>query len=350
MKGYKRKKVLLVIDNAYGFAGTENVCNFMSECLVESNSVTIYSLKGSGETFYPFNGVAGVISFGEEERPLKALINQINNSDFDTIFIISMGRLSVLFAIHSLCKSFLKRTKIYACEHVALSSFSIPIKILKFLFLRVYNSVIVLTEKDASLLKSWKIRTTVIANPVKHQGLEKEKRSRVAIAVGRLTAQKGMDLLLNNWAEFIVVNPEWRLEIAGEGELDNELKEKTKILGLNDSIHFLGKVHDMESLYKKADLLLMTSRYEGLPLVLLEAKAWGIPVIAYDCPTGPREIIEHGKDGFLIERDDHCDYIGKMNELAKNDALYFSFSRNTKLTSRKFDANILRKKWVSLAK
>lgn len=75
----------------------------------------------------------------------------------------------------------------------------------------------------------------------------------------------------------------------------------------------------------------MTSIYEGLPLVLLEAKAWGVPVIAYDCPTGPREIIENGKDGFLIESGDHLGYIQKLNELANDDELYYSFSRNTKI-------------------
>ncbi|AWQ50362.1 amylovoran biosynthesis protein AmsD [Serratia marcescens] len=320
----------------------------MSECLIEKSSVTVFSLKGSGETFYPFNDVDNIVSFSGEKKPLKALIEKIDNSEYDVIFIISMGRLSVLFAIQSIGKSFLKRSKIYACEHVAISSFSLPIKFLKFAFLRLYNKVIVLTEKDATLLKSWKLKAEVIVNPVKHQNIEKKTRSHIAVAVGRLTAQKGMELLLNNWSSFIEDNPTWRLDIAGEGELEHELKQQAEKLGLIDSVNFLGKVRDMESLYRKADILLMTSIYEGLPLVLLEAKAWGVPVIAYDCPTGPREIIENGKDGFLIESGDHLGYIQKLNELANDDELYYSFSRNTKNTSMKFDADRLRENWISL--
>lgn len=95
-----------------------------------------------------------------------------------------MGRLSVLFAIQSIGKSFLKRSKIYACEHVAISSFSLPIKFLKFVFLRLYNKVIVLTEKDATLLKSWKLKAEVIVNPVKHQNIEKKQEATLLLPWG----------------------------------------------------------------------------------------------------------------------------------------------------------------------
>jgi glycosyltransferase involved in cell wall biosynthesis len=84
------------------------------------------------------------------------------------------------------------------------------------------------------------------------------------------------------------------------GLLRQQLSELIKNYNIEDTVTLLGKVKDIDKYYAQSDMLLMTSRYEGLPLVLLEAKSWSLPVIAYDCPTGPREIIENDIDGFLI--------------------------------------------------
>lgn len=104
--------------------------------------------------------------------------------------------------------------------------FSLPIKFLS-LFLRLYNKVIVLTEKDATLLKSWKLKAEVIVNPVKHQNIEKNKKPHCCCR-GAADRSKGMELLLNNWSSFIEDNPTWRLDIAGEGELEHELKQQAE--------------------------------------------------------------------------------------------------------------------------
>ncbi|PPS58728.1 hypothetical protein CRX72_21980 [Pantoea sp. BRM17] len=66
-------------------------------------------------------------------------------------------------------------------------------------------------------------------------------------------------------------------------------------------------------------MALMTSRYEGLPLVLLEAKSWSLPVVAYDCPTGPQEIINHGADGFLVLMNDKAAFLARMEQLGRLD-------------------------------
>ena len=101
----------------------------------------------------------------------------------------------------------------------------------------------------------------------------------------------------------------------------------------------------MPSLYKECDILLMTSRYEGLPMVLLEAKSWSMPVIAFDCPTGPREIISNDVDGFLAS--DSATFLNALRSYT-NDETYFRMSRNTEQTAVDFSEEKIAKLWLSL--
>lgn len=343
------KKIVLVIKDAYSYAGTENICNFMSECLGESCEVTIYSLEGSGKPFYPFSHVKEIVSFEGHSNPIKSIVQRIHAEKFDSVFLISMGRLSVMYALWSLLSLKKKHGKAYACEHIAINSFSKPIKLLKRLLLRYYDSVIVLTEKDRQVFNSWGIPSQQIPNPVVYKSWQRETRSRQALAVGRLDYQKGFDLLLDIWHDFARAHPEWKLVIAGDGELRQQLQEQAAALGISNSVDFVGKVSNINDYYRDSDMALMTSRYEGLPLVLLEAKSWSLPVIAYDCPTGPQEIIDHEKDGFLVAMNNKADFLARMEQLASDDRLLFAMSENTRTTALRFDGKKIKQSWLALA-
>lgn len=342
------KKIVLVIKDAYSYAGTENICNFMSECLGETHNVTIYSLEGSGKTFYPFEQVKEIVSFEGHSNPIKSIVKRIHDEAFDSVFLISMGRLSVMFAFWSLLSGKKKRFKAYACEHIAINSFSKPIKLLKYLLLRYYDQVIVLTDKDHQVFSRWRIPSKQIPNPVVYKAFERKTRSRQALAVGRLDHQKGFDLLLDIWRDFVQTHPEWTLAIAGDGELRQQLEEQAAALGITGSVKFVGRVSNINDYYRDSDMALMTSRYEGLPLVLLEAKSWSLPVVAYDCPTGPQEIINQGEDGFLVPMNDKTTFLARMDQLASDDALFYTMSQNTKTTALKFDGKQIKQSWLAL--
>ncbi|WP_062742825.1 glycosyltransferase family 4 protein [Erwinia persicina] len=342
------KKIVLVIKDAYSYAGTENICNFMSECFGEQHEVTIYSLEGSGKPFYPFNQVQQIVSFNGEKNPLKAAVNKIHQQQFDAVFLISMGRLSVMFALYSMMSMKKKPARVYACEHVAINSFSKPIKLLKYLALRYYDRVIVLTDKDHQVFNGWNIPSKTIPNPVVYKNLQRTQRHYQALAVGRLDHQKGFDLLLDVWQGFVATHPDWKLVIAGDGELKEALVAQAARLNISDSVNFVGRVSNINDYYRDSDMALMTSRYEGLPLVLLEAKSWSLPVVAYDCPTGPQEIINHEKDGFLVAMNDRARFIDCMNQLVHDDALFYAMSAATQTTSRKFDGKVIKESWLSL--
>lgn len=342
------KKIVLVIKDAYSYAGTENICNFMSECLGDEHDVTIYSLEGHGQPFYPFEKVKRIVSFEGESNPIKSAVARIQQEGFDTVFLISMGRLSVMFAFWNLMTFKKKRFKAYACEHVAINSFSKPIKFLKFLLLRYYDRVIVLTDKDHQVFQRWHIPSQTIPNPVVYKAWQRTSRHRQALAVGRLDNQKGFDLLLDIWRDFAKAHPDWTLVIAGDGELRQQLHDQAAVLGITSSVKFVGKVSNINDYYRDSDMALMTSRYEGLPLVLLEAKSWSLPVVAYDCPTGPQEIINHGEDGFLVPMNKKSEFLARMEQLASDDTLFYAMSEKTQHTALKFDGKQIKQSWLAL--
>lgn len=352
----KMRKIFIVIENAYSYAGTEKVCDFMSSALGENYEVVILSLKGDGRTFYPYSKAHSIISFCNARYPLVDAVKTIISENYDTtVFVVSMGRLSVFFSfLYRFYSLFISgfnrklRRKIISCEHVSLDSFSRHIKFLKYVSLKSYSNVIVLTEKDHVKLNSWGIKSEVIPNSLIYQNYKRVECRKVALSVGRLEYQKGFDILLRVWSEFIKKNSEWKLLIAGDGSLKQELLFLAKTLNIEDSVTFLGLVDKMDDCYKESDIYLMTSRYEGLPLVLLEAKSWGLPTIAFDCPTGPAEIISDCNDGFLIPDFNEELYLEKLNTLANDDKLREYLSDNTEMTSKKFDAELIKRKWNSL--
>lgn len=118
------------------------------------------------------------------------------------------------------------------------------------------------------------------------------------VAVGRLTEQKGFDLLIQAWKIFENYNKEWILTIVGDGEDREKLKELSK--GVNN-IKFIGKTNNVEMYYKQASCYVLSSRNEGFPMVILEAQSFGLPVIAFDCKTGPKEMVFNNKNGYLVE-------------------------------------------------
>jgi glycosyltransferase involved in cell wall biosynthesis len=122
----------------------------------------------------------------------------------------------------------------------------------------------------------------------------------VLLAAGRLTHQKGFDRLLRAFVPVAAQHPEWTLRICGGGPKRRRLEQLIDELGLEGRVVLRGRVANMARERAGASAFVLSSRFEGLPMVLLEAMAAGLPAVAFDCPTGPREVIDDGVNGLLV--------------------------------------------------
>lgn len=120
------------------------------------------------------------------------------------------------------------------------------------------------------------------------------------VALGRLTREKGFDILIEAMRQ---VPQPWRLEIWGDGEDKSVLQTQIEACGLQDHIRLCGHTSQPLDMLRQADVFVLSSRYEGFGLVLVEALAAGCSIVATDCPHGPREILENGRYGLLVDNE-----------------------------------------------
>ncbi|HUH88195.1 MAG TPA: glycosyltransferase family 4 protein [Pusillimonas sp.] len=121
------------------------------------------------------------------------------------------------------------------------------------------------------------------------------------LAVGRLHEHKGFDLLISAFGQLEGYFPNWDLVILGEGECREALQQQIDDAGLSARVSLPGRVGNVGQWYAESDLYVLSSRVEGLSNTLLESMASGLAAVAFDCDTGPREIVRHGIDGALVE-------------------------------------------------
>ena len=213
-----------------------------------------------------------------------------------------------------------------------------------------YDRFVVLTEEDKSYWGSLdNMEVIPNANSFLPEGTAKLNK-KVAVAVGRLDYQKGFDDLIKIWAMVQPVFPDWHLHIYGEGKLKHELKMLIDDLDMEQHIHLYQPTKKIEEVYLGSSVYLMTSRYEGLPMALLEAQACGVPLLSYTCKCGPRDIIEHGRNGFLIEEGDKVAFVTRLREVLSSDSLRRKMGDEAKLMSERFSETAVMQQWVKLFK
>ncbi len=208
-------------------------------------------------------------------------------------------------------------------------------------------------EGFASLPKS---KRAVIYNPiiVKDDGQTDELPEEVdpdknwLVSMGRLTEQKGFDLLLQAFQQIVPKYPDWQLIIMGKGELRQELEQMRDDLGLSDKVVFTGTLSNPFRVLKQGKLFVMASKNEGFPMAHGEALACGLPVIATDCPSGPSEMIRHNIDGLLVPNQDIEAFAEAMDHLMSNEDKRKQFAAKAPEVTTRFSLDAIVAEWETL--
>ncbi len=170
-------------------------------------------------------------------------------------------------------------------------------------------------------------------------------RKKRILSAGRLTDQKGFDLLIKAFSRLGPLQMQWELVIVGDGHLKDSLIRLCTELGVEESVSFPGAVGNIGDWYASADLFVLSSLYEGFGNVLAEALAYGVPCISFDCPHGPRHIVRHGLDGLLVKAEDVGALSHAMEQLMTNDAMRNRMATNAIDARDRFSLERIHGRW-----
>ncbi|WP_299311840.1 glycosyltransferase family 4 protein [uncultured Aquimarina sp.] len=181
-----------------------------------------------------------------------------------------------------------------------------------------YDTLVILNKDESNYYKS--NNTVVIPNPLTfYPDIVSELTSNRVITAGRIAAVKGYDMLIDIWKEIANVRKDWKLHIFGSGEplYVKMLQDKINTADIQDTIKLMGSTDKIQEEMLQSSIFVMTSHNECFPLVLLEAQACGLPIVSFDCPYGPRNIIDM-ETGILVPPYDNNTFVNQLNALMNN--------------------------------
>jgi glycosyltransferase involved in cell wall biosynthesis len=215
---------------------------------------------------------------------------------------------------------------------------------------RRLDALAVLTEGDRAayqaLLGASAPRIVTIPNTVREMhGPKADLDRKVVLAAGRTTPQKGFDLLIRAWAQVAPEHPDWRLRICGRGQLRPTLQALVAELGLEEHVRLTRGAKDLQARMQRASIYALSSRFEGFPLVLLEAMGMAMGVVAFDCPTGPGEVIEDHRNGLLVPARDVDGFAAALREMISDEELRRSCAAAAAETARDYTMAAVGPRW-----
>jgi glycosyltransferase involved in cell wall biosynthesis len=171
---------------------------------------------------------------------------------------------------------------------------------------------------------------------------------RVIASAGTLDGRKGFDRLIRAWALIAAQHPDWRLDIFGDGPERDALARLAADLGVAASVRLRGHTSRLTEELARTSLFVMTSRREGFPMVLLEAMSVGVPVIAYDCPTGPRDVVDDGVDGYVVADGHAAELAAAMAALIRDPGRRRAFGAAAVRKAARYGRAELAERWETL--
>jgi glycosyltransferase involved in cell wall biosynthesis len=356
-------RLLYLVPNINNEGGVARTLAIKTNLLIESWNYEVYILtqnKGNSAPFYDFNDkvvFSDMTLKGSGIQFLntywKSVLEQIALIEPDVVVVCDNGlkaftvpfivktKVPVVFECHG--SKFLEETK----NRYGL--FSKGMRVLKYNYKKFgaknFTKFVALSNIS---LAEWDLKNAVvIPNPSWLQSKKiAELQNKKVIAVARNSFEKGLDRLLPLWQKVSAKHPDWVLEIYGKDT--TSLQVVAEKGGINTTVHFYEPVKNIADKYREASIFVMTSRQEGFPMALIEAMASGLPCVAYDCPCGPRAIIDADEDGFLVQDGNEDDFVEKLNRLIEEVNLRKSVGSKATESVAQYDSDTIMNKWNDL--
>jgi glycosyltransferase involved in cell wall biosynthesis len=173
-------------------------------------------------------------------------------------------------------------------------------------------------------------------------------RAPVVVCAGRLSHEKGVDLMLDAWAEVRERHPRWRLLVYGAGQEADRLYRQAADLGIAGSVEFREPVFDVMRALSQASIFALPSRHEGFPMSLLEAMAAGLPSVAFDCAPGVRELLTDEADGLLVPPGHTTRFAEALDRLMSDQHLRRRLASQATVSVRRFHPDPVLDRWERL--
>ena len=356
-------KLLYITNGITGAGGLERVLSIKASYLADhfNYEVTILSLNEDRIVpFYDFSSKIIFRSITVGGNPIN-YINAYRNGIQKTIDIITPDVVSVCddglkgFFIPQFLKT---KAKIIYERHVSkLIEAREGQGLIKNLFTKVkwalmeklamkFSKFVVLTEGNK---KEWQSleNIEVIPNPLSFYPEESSKLDqKTVLCVGKISFQKGQDLLVAAWEKIWQKHPDWKLELYG---YPNEQFLNTSHFRERNILVYPPEKNIKEK-YLQSSIYVMSSRFEGFGMVLIEAMACGVPCVSFDCNYGPADIIDDDFDGLLVENGQPLNLAESISVLINNSDLRNSMGTAAKENVKRFAIEEIAKNWHKLFK
>lgn len=364
-------KLLIFISSLSGGGAERVTTNLANHWAAKGWEITIVTLASQSDDFYELSPAIKRIALELDGDSSNALIGLIQN--LRRMFAvrrvlrqsqpdIALGMMASANVLLALASRGLKKIRTVGSERIHPPQYPLGV-VWEWLRRHSYGclgAVVAQTNESAEWLKMHTSarRVEVIPNPVNWPLASQLPRLDVKnvcpegrnllLAVGRLSSQKQFGLLMGCFQTLANCRSDWDLVILGEGPLRAELEAQAKGVGLENRVFFPGRASNVGEWYERADLFVLSSRFEGFPNALVEAMAYGLPVVSFDCDTGPRDIIRHEVDGLLVPPMNVDGLTAALDQLLGDASLRQRFAARAVEVRERFAIERVADKWENL--
>ncbi|MFK8844800.1 glycosyltransferase [Streptomyces sp. Ac-502] len=217
-------------------------------------------------------------------------------------------------------------------------------------YYRDVDRMLALTREDADAwIRQRMDNVGFMPNPLPfYPEVPSPRTHKVVASIGRLHEEKGVDLLLEAWAQLAARHPHWTLRLYGAGEEEEALRKQSAQLGIADSVTFMGRTHDVPGALRQASVFVLSSRGEGFPLAPMEAMATAVPCVAFDVAPGVREIIRHGEDGLLAPPGNTSELARHLEALISDQTLRDRMGETARTNIQRYATDAIVQRWENL--